>query len=173
MAINRVVWVRNLNGALGPLRMPGLFAAGATKAIKRGEILEQTAGSSDTWVPLDSDFGMNSNVAVADEEVVSGDRAGYYGILVPRPGDVFRFLLAAANDVDIGTPLYFSDSETVTISAGSNIIGNSVGFGHYPFPQGHLSVDGGGDLGVTIPTQLQVEMVFTEVASYWSIFQTG
>jgi predicted RecA/RadA family phage recombinase len=167
MATNKLRWIRNLNGAPGPLVMLGLFKAGSTQAIKRGEILEFT----NDWVPIDSDFAMDSEICVAHEEIKAGDRAGYYEIIVPRPGDVFEFDLATAGATAVGTALYYSSSEAVTVSAGSNIIGYAVGQEHFPQKQGHLADDASGDAGVTIKSISVVRMVFTRAASLWSLFQ--
>lgn len=170
MATNNVRWIRNLDGAMEPLVRRALFQAGATQAIKRGEILELTGNSSTAFVPIDSDFAMNSHIAIANEEIKSGDRAGYYEVIVPRPGDVFEYDLAAASAIALDTPLYFSSSEVVTVTAGGNILGRSVGLEHYPQKQGHLADDAAGDAGTTINSTAQVRMTFDAGASWWSKF---
>jgi len=167
MATNKTRWLRNLDGASEPLTMLHLFQAGATQAIKAGEILELTGDTNTAWVPIDSDFAMNGNIAVAAEEIKAGDRAGYYNIIVPRPGDVFEFPLATAAATAIGTALYFSDSETVT-NSGTNALGYAVGTSHYPLKQGHLADDAGGDAGTTIKSYAYVEMVFALTASFYA-----
>ncbi len=167
MATNHVRWVGNLFGATAPLTVLGKFAAGSTKAIKRGEILELTGNTNTEWVPIDSDFAMASNVAIAAEEIKSGDRAGYYPIIVPRPGDVFEYDLAEASAVAVGTSLYYSSSEAVTVTTGTNVIGVAVGQEHYPQEQGHLADDASGDSGTTIKSTAQVRMTFSETASYF------
>lgn len=173
MATNQVRWVRNLNGATEPLVMLALFQAGATQAIKRGELLEFTGATNTAFVPLDSDYDMSSaaDVAIANEEIADGDRAGYYEVIVPRPGDVFEYDLAAAGATEVGTALYYSDSETVTVTAGTNIIGHAVGTEHYPDKQGHLSVDGSGDAGTTIRSTSKVRMSIEVSNSYYSRLQ--
>ena len=165
MASNQVRWLRNLGGAQGPLIMLGLFQAGATQAIKRGELLELTGDTNTAWVPLDSDFAMAGNVAIAHEEIKDGDRAGYYEIIVPRPDDVFEFTLAAAGDPELGTPLYFSSSEVLTETAGTNIVGRVANQAHYPQKQGHLSDEPSGDAGTTIKNTLQVGVIISAKAS--------
>lgn len=172
MATNKQAWVRDLLGSPQPLVMFGLFQAGATQAIKRGEILERTAGGATQWVPIDSDFVMDSDIAVANEEIKSGDLAGYYEIIVPRPGDVFSFALAAAGASIVSTALYYSDSQTVTITAGTTIIGRIAGNWHYP-RQGHASDSAVPDQGTTLRTVSTCEMVFREAVSYYSLFQVG
>lgn len=167
MASNNTRWIRNLCGASEPCVMLGKFAAGSTQAIKRGEILELTGNTNTEWVPIDSDFAMSADVAIANEEIKSGDRAGYYEIIVPRPGDVFEFELAAATAVAVGASLYYSDSETLTVTAGSNVVGRAVGQEHYPSKQGHLTDDASGDAGTTIKSTAYVRMVFDNDASYF------
>lgn len=173
MATNQVRWVRNLFGAPAPLVMLGLFQAGASQAIKRGEILEKTAGGNTQWVPMDSDFAGSANVAIANEEVKSGDRAGYYEIIVPRPGDVFRFALAAAGANAVGTALYWSDSETLTITAGSNILAYIAGQEHYPLKQGHLVDDIAPDSGTAIKSTSFALVTFKEAVSYLKAIQVA
>lgn len=172
MAKNAARWVGNLYGLKAPLIMIGLFQAGSTQAIKRGEILEKTADTNTRWVPIDSDFSMAANVAIANEEIKNGDLAGYYEIIVPRPGDIFEFELAAASAVAQGTALYYSSSEKVTVSAGTNILGNAVGQEHYPLKQGHLADDAGPDRGETIRSTTHVRMTFQKSNSYYAALQT-
>ena len=153
MASNHVRWVKNLFGEhiTGPLVMPGNFAAGSSQAIKRGELLELTGNSNTEWVPIDSDFAMSGNVAIAACEIKSGDLAGFYPIIVPRPGDVFEYTLLSSDSQApaLGAAVYYSSSEQVTTTAGSNQLGDVVGFGHYPFPQGHAADDASVDRGTT------------------------
>ena len=166
MASNKVTWVRNLDGACEPLVILGLFQAGATQAIKRGEILEL---SSSNWIPLDADQSMAGVIAVANEEIKSGDRAGYYEIIIPRPGDVFEFEQAAAGATAVGTALYWSTSQKLTVTAGTNIVGRAVGQEHYPQKQGHLADDASGDAGTTVRSTSYVRMTFTKAVSYYAV----
>lgn len=167
MATNKTPWLRNLDGASEPMVMLGNFAAGSTAAIKRGEILELTGNTNTEWVPIDSDFNAAGNLAVANEEIKAGDRAGYYEIIVPRPGDVFEFALASATAIALGASLYYSASQTVATS-GSNAIGTAVGQAHYPQKQNHLTDDGGPDSGTTIKSTSYVEMTFDVAGSYYA-----
>lgn len=170
MATNRVAFLKNLiTGSTEPLRVLGLFQAGATQAIKKGEILEKTNTGNTKFVPIDSDYDMTGTddaVAVADEEIKDGDRAGYYHVIVPRPGDVFEFELATAGAVAIGTALYYSSSQKVTTTAGTNIIGYACGQDHYPDPQGHLADDASPDSGTTIRSTSYVQMTFRQAVSF-------
>lgn len=171
MATNITRWLYNLFGLDKPLVMPGKFQAGATQAIKAGELLELTGDTNTAWVPLDSDFAMAGNVAIAAEEIKSGDRAGYYPIIVPRPGDVFEYELAAADASAIGAPVYFSSSEKITITAGTNVLGDIATHHHYPQMQGHLADDASGDAGTTIKAATHVGITITAAASFWSAIQ--
>lgn len=173
MASNQVRWVKNLMGPhiTGPLILPGKFAAGASQAIKMGELLELTGSGNTEWVPMDSDFSMSGNVAVAACEIKSGDLAGYRPIIVPRPGDVFEYEIDASDDLAIGTALYWSSSEKLTDTAGTNIVGYTVDDSVYPWPQGFQSDDASPDKGTTLLFKLRYRMVFRHPASYYSAFQ--
>ena len=173
MATNQVRWIGNFKGASEPLVRRELFQAGATQAIKRGELLEKTGNGNTAWVPIDSDFAMNGNIAIANEEIKSGDRAGYYEVIVPRPSDIFEYDLAAASAVAVNTPLHFSSSEAVTVTAGGNILGWAVGLEHYPQKQGHLADDAAGDAGTTIQSTSQVRMTIDPLASLYSKIVDG
>ena len=172
MATNKARFVRNMDGATEPFIILGKFQAGSTQAIKPGELLEFTGDTNTAWVPMDSDYDMDSNVAIANEEIKTGDLAGYYEVIVPRPGDIFEFELAAAGATAYGTALYYSDSETVTVTAGTYIIGNSVGQTNYPI-QGHAADDASGDAGSTIKSQATVQMTIEASNSIYSLLQTG
>lgn len=175
MATNRTRWVKNLYGPhiTAPLIVPGLFQAGSTQAIKRGEILEKTAGGATQWVPMDSDYAMANDVAIAAEEIKAGDFAGYYGLIVPRPGDVFEYELDASDDLPQGQALYWVNSEKVTDSVGANIVGHVVAGGQYApiFPQGHASDDASLDKGTTLDFQTFVHMTFRAATSFYGAFQ--
>lgn len=169
MPTNKSPFVCNLiTGDTSPLIMPGLFQAGSTQAIKRGEILEFTGDTNSKWVPWDSDADITVGIAVAHEEIKSGDYAGYYGIIVPRPGDVFRFALDSANNPAMGTALYYSDSQTVSES-GSHIMGwVAPPVDHYPM-QGHAADDASPDEGTTLRTVPSVNMTFKISRSWWTL----
>lgn len=169
MATNQLRWIRNLNGAKEPLVMLGKFAAGASVPIKQGELLELTGNTNTEWVPMDSDFSAAANVAIANEEIKSGDRAGYYEIIVPRPGDVFAFDLATGSAIAVGASLYWSDSETLAAS-GSNALAYACGQEHYPQKQGHLSDDASGDAGTTVRSTSRVLCCVKQAASYLAAF---
>lgn len=177
MATNQTRFKFNLlsSNITSPLVMPGNFAAGATQAIKRGELIELTGNTNTEWVPHDSDFAAAGNLAIAGCEVKSGDLAGFREIIVPREGDVFEFALKSSDSQTpaIGAPVYFSSSEEVTTTAGTNVIGAIVGFGHYPYPQGHQANDASFDRGTTkqsVPGG-KVLITITKAASYYAALQ--
>jgi hypothetical protein len=185
MASNNVRWVKSLAGehVTGPLVVPGNFAAGSSQAIKKGELLELTGNTNTEWVPLDSDFDMSAaagsggKVAIAFEEIKSGDLAGFYKIVVPRPDDVFEFTLLSTDTQNpaLGTAVYFEDSESVSTTAGTNILGNVAGFAHYPYPQGHTSDDASITKGTTRRNVAggKCQITIQESNSYYSALQTS
>lgn len=168
MAVNKMTWVRNLLGAPEPFVYLGSFQAGSTQAICQGEILEFTADTNSDWCPIDSDFNMAANIAVAACEIKSGDKAGYYPIYVPRPGDVWEYALAAAGATAYGTSLYYSASQTVTVTTGSYVLGYAVGQANYPQPQGFASDGDWADRGTSIRSQSYVHMTFRAAVSLWA-----
>lgn len=175
MATNQTRFVKSLFGPhiTEPLIIPGLFAAGASVAIKRGELLELTGSGNTQWVPMDSDFAMSENVAIAACEIKSGDPAGYYPVIAPRPGDVFEFALDASDDLAIGTPVYWvTNSETVTDTAGSNILGNVAGWTHYStiYPQ-NFADSGAAAKGTTLGFQTRVHITIENTNSIFHALQ--
>lgn len=151
-----------------PLIVPGKFAAGSSQAVERGDILELTGSTNTEWVPIDSDFAGDANIAVSAVEIQSGDLAGYYGIIVPRPGDVFEFEYASATNPSLGDSVYYSAAQKVA-SSGSNAIGYVCGWGHYPYPQGFKAINGAAapDQGTTIKTISKVRIAFLPAVSYY------
>lgn len=184
MATNNVRWVKSLDGehVTGPLVLLGKFAAGSSTAIKKGQLLELTGNTNTEWVPLDSDFDMSAaagsggKVAIAGCEIKSGDLAGYYPIIVPRKNDVFEFTLLSTDSQNpaAGTAVYYSDSETVTTTAGTNILGNVCMFSHYP-KQGFASDQASVDAGTTLRNVSggKVHITIQESNSYYSALQSS
>lgn len=167
MATNKSPFVGSLFGHTVPLVIKGQFQAGATQAIKRGELLEFNGTN---WVPLASDKGMSATVGIAAEEIKDGDRAGYYGVIVPRPGDIFRFALSAASAIAVGASVYWASSQSVA-SSGTNILGDVADQDHYPQFQGHLADDASPDSGTTIGSTSEVGITIRSAASYYSAIQ--
>lgn len=162
-------YVGSLFGHLQPLVILGKFQAGASQAVARGEILELSSGN---WIPLGSDKSMTAIIAIAAEEIKVGDLAGYYHIIVPRPGDIFDFELAADNSSgDVGDAVYWSSSVLLAAS-GSNAIGAIVGQHHYPQKQGHAADGDPADRGTTIRSVRKVQVTIKAAASYYAAMQT-
>lgn len=167
MASNNVRWVGNLRGATGPLIRRGKFAAGASQAIKKGQIIQRTGTSNTEWVPIASDNAMAADVAIANEEIKSGDLAGYYELIIPRPDDIFEYALATAAAIAVGADLFYSDSETVK-ATGTFKLGQSVGEEHYPDFQRHMSDGNTSDATTTIASTSYVRMTFAAHVSYFA-----
>ena len=162
-------WRYNLFGATEPFRFPGSFVAGATTAIKSGEILVLAAT---TWAPLGADQSNVATIAVMDnQEIRSGDLAGYHPIIIPRPGDVFEYALSAAAAPAIAAPLYWSTSQILATS-GSNALAYVVDESIFP-QQGFQSVNPSFDAGTTIRTVSKVLIVFKASVSYWLALQVA
>jgi len=149
-----------------PTKFPLLFGAGATTAIKSGEILDYATG---TAVPLASDKAMSKIIAIADCEIRSGDLAGYRKAIIPRLGDVFEYSLAAASAPAVGANLYWSDSETLKV-AGANVLAVVVDDSLIPL-QGFNSVNPSYDAGVVLRTTGKVRLVFLNAVSYMGVIQ--
>lgn len=175
MASNQTRWVKNLLGPhiTGPLVLPiGLVQAGSTKAISRGELVELSGGN---WIPLDADQAMAGILAIMGEEVKAGDLAGYKNLIIPRDGDLFEFELLSTDSQNpsVGAQVYWSSSEVVSTTAGTNFIGAIAGFGHYPKKQGAQSDDASFDRGTTIKNVDggRVWITITSAASYYRALQ--
>ena len=160
-------WMYNEQGATKPMIRKVNFQAGATQAIKDGQILELSGGN---WIPLAGDRDLSAGVgAIAATKIEDGDRAGMYPVIVPRPGDVFRFALSAAAAPALGTAVYPSGTVgEVVATSGSNILGHVVDDGHIP-EQGHLSVDASPDAGTTARTISHVGISFEASNSWYSL----
>lgn len=150
-----------------PLKKKVLFQAGATQAIKRGEICAKTASTNTKFTPIaaDSDFS-TVKLVIAAEEIQAGDKEGYYWAWVPRPGDVWEFDLASASNPAIGAALYYSTSQALALS-GSNALGYSVGDDHIP-KQEPAVISPYADAGVTLRNMTKVKMGFRLTYSLWS-----
>jgi len=171
MATNKSAYRYSMFGAAGPYILPGKFQAGTTQAISRGELLELSSGN---WIPLDADQSMAGIIAVSLVEIKAGDLAGYYPIIVPRPGDVFEFTLLSTDsqNPDRGTALYWSSSQIVTTTAGSNILGHVVDHDGFPDVSGHASDDASVAEGTTIANSPGTVLItIKEGASYYNALQ--
>ena len=169
-----IKWIENLEDPdlAGPLVLPGAFQAGATAAVAADRLLERTADTNTKWIEADSDHDASTTkLAVSLHAIASGDLAGNYGIIIPRPGDVFEADLAAASALAPETALYWSDSATLTVTAGTNIIGYSVPGPNMPKLQHRLSQGQLGDNGTTNLSTNKVRFVFRTAYSAYSLYQ--
>jgi hypothetical protein len=168
MATNQNRFIENVYGAPGPLVMLGVFQAGGTQAAKRGEMFYLNTN----FLPVTADLNCSASLAIVNEEIKSGDRAGYYEIIVPRPGDIFEFDLDTAAGTAVGAGLYLGATyPTESFAAsGSHPTAYACGQSHYPLKQGHLSDDAGPDMGVTVRTASRVRCMFELASSYFAAF---
>jgi len=81
---------------------------------------------------------------------------------------VFEYALAAAGATAYGTSLYYSASQTVTVTTGSYVLGYAVGQENYPLEQGHMSDGDYADRGTSIKSQSYVRMSFRAAVSLWA-----
>lgn len=170
MAVSsKYTFVKNQKGGK-PYRVLLPTQAGATQAIKRGEICKLSAGN---MVPLAADEAMVAIIAVYDDkDIVAGDLAGYRWFIVPTEHDVFEYAIAAAAAAR-GAALYFgADSQTLTTVVGTNIIGNVVDHDGFPKPQGSLSNGDIYDRGTTVGSVVVVHMTFKKAVSLAAAYQT-
>lgn len=167
-------WVKNLynNSLVGPRVTRGLFAAGSSQAITKGQLLERTGDSNTEWVPIDSDHDATSTkLAIAACDIASGDLAGYYPIWEFRPGDVWVADLATASGLVPEDALYYSSATAVT-TTGSNIIAYSVNDApNSPAMQKFGSKCQLGDSGTTFADTKKVWLCFREAVSSISLQQ--
>lgn len=161
MALNKSPWMGNIGGASKPLIIMGKVQAGATQAIKRGEIctFNETAGY---FIPANAVADGKYALAICNEEQKAEDLERYIEFIAIRSGDVFEFPLAAARAVAIGDTftLTASDSQTLTYSATASPVAFAVGKGNYP------------ETGTTIRTQSFAQVCFNPEVSYlyrWSM----
>ncbi len=168
MAKKNVKWLRNIDGG-PPLTMLLKFQAGTTQAVDEGEFLELSSGN---FIPLATDKAMAGTVAISLEEIKSGDLAGYYMGLVPRPGDLFEadLLSTDAQNPDRGAAVYVDGDDSVTTTAGSNVIGTVVDHDGFPMRSGHASDDASIAAGTTIGNVPNGKVVISikEGASYYN-----
>lgn len=161
------VWKKNIFGASAPFKFPALFAAGASQAIKSGELLDLNTG---TAAPLASDKAMSGIIAISDCELRSGDLAGYHMVIIPRPGDIFEMALSAAAAPAVAASLYWSTSQILATS-GSNILGTVVDDSIIPM-QGFDSVNPSYTAGTTFRTVGKVLFAVKQAASFYAALIT-
>lgn len=140
----------------------GLVQAGATQAIKVGEICtwNETTGY---FVPVDAVADHRYPLAIAAEEQKASGRheltaIRYIKFYSLHPEDVFEFVTAAAAALAIGDPftLTASDSQKLTAGAGAFAVARCVRDSHYPQEE-----------DTTIRNQSYAGVSFNPAASYW------
>ena len=167
MAVNLQPYAKEVNGrSAWVLNLP--VAAGSSQTIKRGEICEI---SSSVWTPITGDDAFTAELAVAFHEIKATSLAGYYPFIIPRPGDLFEFQLAAAAAAARGANLFYSTSQVLATS-GSNTFGDVVDHAGVPRQQGNNDVGDPADRGSTIASASFVLMTFKASTSYYAALQT-
>jgi len=135
MATNKSPWVRNLGGALAPLRMLLPVDAGSSYAIKRGEICKVGKNTAGRPGPVTAATDTTSLV-IADQEQKSDDVARFLPFIVPRPDDLFEFAASASRAFVLGDPLAISDSQTLAYTAaGTNAVARIADDSNCPLPE--------------------------------------
>lgn len=166
-------WVRNENNPsqIGPRVERGLFQAGSSQAISKGQLLERTNDTNTRWVPIDSDHDATATkLAIAAQDIASGDLAGYFEIWVPQDGDVWEADLATASAMAPETALYYS-SATALATTGNNIIAYSTWGHNAPGFQKRGSQGQLGDEGTTFRSTSKVQFIFRLAVSIYSLMQ--
>ncbi|MFH1614575.1 MAG: hypothetical protein ABIG61_05785 [Planctomycetota bacterium] len=140
----------------------GLVQAGATQAIKVGEICtwNETTGY---FIPVDAVADHRYPLAISKEEQKATGRAEltairYIDFYSLNPEDVFEFPLAAAQSLAIGDPftLTASDSQKLTAAAGAFAVAINVDDGHYPQEE-----------DTTIRSQSYARVTFNPAVTWW------
>jgi len=120
MAVNKNPWRYNIFGAQ-PFYHFFPAAAGSSQAIKMGEICVMANGDTDIAPMAAVDENVNA-IVIPVEEQKSTDVERFIKCIVPKYGDVFEFDLDTATQVQFGTELKWSDSQTLTASSGTDTI---------------------------------------------------
>ena len=144
-------YVMSIWGAMLPFRQKFPVAVGSTRTIDKGDICYMDTGDSDLVKVASATDNLHALV-IADEAQTATDLERFIWCIVPRFGDVFKFALDASTQVNFGTELQISDSQTLKASATDPIA--SV-------------VDTAGDMpptGATQPTVTTVYCTFKSAA---------
>ena len=140
---------------------PGKVRAGATQAIKKGEIccFNKTAGY---WVPVSAVADAAYPLAIAKVEQKSTDLERYMEFYGLHPEDEFEFPMDASRALALGDTftLTASDSQTLTYSAAGFPVAVCVHDGNYP------------EAGISIRNQSHVVVRFLENVSWWGYTQS-
>jgi len=137
-AVNKDPFVYSRSKDGSPQTFLGLVQAGATQAIKVGEICtwDETTGY---FSPVDAVADHRYILAIAKEEQKATGRAEltasrYIEFYALNPNDVFEFAIDASRTLAIGDSftLTASDSQKLTYAAAAFPVAISVGFSNYP-----------------------------------------
>lgn len=140
----------------------GLVQAGATQAIKKGEICtwDETTGY---FIPVNAVADHRYPLAISKEEQKASGRgeltaSRYIEFYSLHPDDVFEFELAAAAQIAAGDPytLTASNSQKLTAAAGAFAVAIAVGQEHYPQEE-----------DTSIAYQSYGRFSFNPICSYW------
>jgi len=156
MATNKSPWLKNLDGATGPLIMPMKASAGSTRTFKRGEILTYNENSG-VVTAVNAAAHKAYSLEVAAEEQKSDDVARYVNCYMLRPGDVFEFTLASAASIAYGDMLTLtaSQSQQLTRDVDGDGVAMSVGTDNVP------------QTGTSLTSKSYVQCVFHPEFSYY------
>jgi hypothetical protein len=164
MAVNKDPFLYSKNRDGKPTTFLGLVQAGATQAIKVGEICtwDETTGY---FIPVNAVADHRYMLAIAKEEQKASGRAEltaarYIEFYALDPNDVFEFPMAAAASLTIGAPftLTASDSQKLTAAAGAFAVAIQVGYGHYPQEE-----------DTTIASQSYAQVTFNPAVTWWGL----
>jgi len=162
-AVNKDPFVRSTRKDGLPSVFKGLVQAGATAAIKVGEIctFNETTGY---FIPVNAVADHRYPLAIAKEEQKASGRAELTAIRFIEfysldPADQFEFPLAAAQALALGDPftLTASDSQKLTAAAGAFAVAICVDDGHYPQEEDYTP----------IRSRSYAVVSFNPAASYW------
>lgn len=167
MAVNRDPFCYSSNKDGKPEKFKGLVQAGATQAIKVGEICtwDETTGY---FVPVDAVADHRYNLAISAEEQKATGRAEltgerYIDFYSLNPNDVFEFQIDAARSLALGDPftLTASDSQKLTYGAGAFAVALSVSDDHYPQEE-----------DTTIRNQSYARVRFNPACTYYGLYMS-
>ena len=155
MATNLYPFSHNLDGADKPLIIMGLVQAGATQAIKQGELCVYNETASN-WVPVDAVADYKYSLAFAAEEQKATGLARYMQFYAIREHDVWEMALATARSCVYGDALSLtaSDSQKLTYDADGFPVATYIGRGNYP------------EVGTTIGSLSYAQVIFNPEVSY-------
>lgn len=162
MPVNKSPFVRSRNKDGKESVFRGPVQAGATQAIKRGElcVFNKTSGQ---WVPVSAVADSVYALAMAREEQKAADLARYIEFYSLHPADEFEMEIDAARALALGDTflLTASNSQKLTYSATGFPVARCVDDGHYP------------EVGTTIRNRSYAVVSFNTLCSAWGLLISG